>query len=125
MLNEGQGRYYAPCTAQQPTLMCVPKTTSDRNMSDYFVDVLAWTGRDYVMEAYYDQMAETLGDQEMEIMQNYIIPNISYDAGAAIGWDTLIGGVLSESYNGNKNNAKLYYPKYYIRCRCSGRLALA
>lgn len=104
MLNEEQGEYCVPCAAQHPTLMCVPKTTSDRNMSDYFVDVLAWTGRDYVMEAYYDQMAETMGDQEMEMIKDYIIPNISYDAGAAIGWDTLIGGVLSESYNGNKNN---------------------
>ena len=112
MLNEEQGEYYVPCSAQHPTLMCVPKTTSDRDMSDYFVDVLAWTGSEYVMKAYYDNMSETLGDQEMEIMQNYIIPNISYDAGAAIGWNTLIGGVISESFNGNKNNFDEAYAEH-------------
>ena len=112
MLNEEQGEYYVPCSAQHPTLMCVPKTTSDRDMSDYFVDVLAWTGSEYVMKAYYDNMSETLGDQEMEIMQNYIIPNISYDAGAAIGWNTLIGDVISESYNGNKNNFDEAYAEH-------------
>ena len=109
MLNEEQGKYYVPCAYQHPTLMCVPKTTSDRNMSDYFVDVLAWTGKEYVMESYYWQMAGRLGDQEMEMIKEYILPNISYDAGAAIGWNTLIGGVLSESYNGNKNNFEEAY----------------
>ena len=109
MLNEEQGEYCVPCAAQHATLMCVPKTTSDRDMSDYFVDVLAWTGSEYVMKAYYDQMAETLGDQEMEVMQNYIIPNISYDAGSAVGWSSLLGGVLNEAYNGNKNNFEEAY----------------
>jgi hypothetical protein len=105
MLNEEQGRYYAPCAAQQPTLMCVPKTTSDRNMSDYFVDVLAWTGREYVMEAYYENMADQVDSAvEMEMIKEYIVPNISYDAGNAVGWGSLMGGVLGASYNGNVNN---------------------
>lgn len=105
MLNEEQGRYYAPCAGQQPTLMCVPKTTSDRNMSDYFVDVLAWTGRDYVMEAYYENMADQVDSAvEMEMIKEYIVPNISYDAGNAVGWGSLMGGVLGASYNGNVNN---------------------
>ena len=104
MLNEEQGRYYVPCAAQHPTLMCVPKTTSDRNMSDYFVDVLAWTGSEYVMKAYYEQMAEQLGADEMEIMQNYIIPNITYDAGSGNGWGSVIGSVLGAAYRDNKNN---------------------
>ena len=106
MLNEEQGRYYAPCAGQQPTLMCVPRTTSDRNMSDYFVDVLAWTGRDYVMDAYYENMADQVDSAvEMEMIKEYIMPNVSYDAGAATpDWGSLMGSVLSASYNGNVNN---------------------
>jgi hypothetical protein len=74
-------------------------------MSDYFVDVLAWTGREYVMEAYYENMADQVDSAvEMEMIKEYIVPNISYDAGAGVGWGSLIGGVLGASYNGNVNN---------------------
>ena len=105
MLNEEQGRYYAPCAGQQPTLMCVPKTTSDRNMSDYFVDVLAWTGREFMIEAYYGELAEKTGsDANMEMLTEYIFPNISYDAGSGNGWGSVIGSVLGAAYRDNKNN---------------------
>ena len=113
MLNEEQGRYYVSCAAQQPTLMCVPKTTSDRNMSDYFVDVLAWTGKEYVMEAYYNDFSEILtSDSDVEMLKEYIIHNISYDAGSVVGWSSLLGGVIGQAYNGNKNNfANVYAEK--------------
>ena len=105
MLNEEQGRYYVPCAAQQPTLMCIPKTTSDRNMSDYFVDVLAWTGREFTIEAYYGELAEKTGsDANMEMLTEYIFPNISYDAGSGNGWGSVIGSVLSAAYRDDKNN---------------------
>ena len=113
MLNEEQGRYYVPCAAQQPTLMCVPKTTSDRNMSDYFVDVLAWTGREYTMKAYYENIRDQLySDTDLEMIKDYIVPNISYDAGNAVGWGSLIGMALGASYSGNKNNFEEAYAKY-------------
>ena len=113
MLNEEQGRYYAPCANQISTLMCIPKTTSDRNMSDYFVDVLAWTGREYTMKAYYENIRDQLySDTDLEMIKDYIVPNISYDAGSAVGWGSLIGMALGESYSGNKNNFDLAYAKY-------------
>ena len=103
MLNEEQGRYYVPCAAQQSTLMCVPKTTSDRNMSDYFVDVLAWTGKEYVMEAYYDRLSECLSSEaDMEMIKEYIMPNITYDAARAAGWSSVFGDTVSASYKENK-----------------------
>jgi hypothetical protein len=105
MLNEVQGRYYPLCAAHQSTLMCVPKTTSDRNMSDYFVDVLAWTGKDYTMKAYYENMRYQLYlDADLEMITDYIIPNISFDAGNAVGWGSLMGGVLGAAYKNNENN---------------------
>ena len=113
MLNEEQGRYRVPCAHQQSTLMCVPKTTSDRNMSDYFVDVLAWTGREYTMKAYYENMREQLySDTDLEMIKDYIMPNISYDAGNAVGWGSLMGGALSASYDGNENNFDAAYDKH-------------
>ena len=105
MLNEEQGRYRVPCAHQQPTLMCVPKTTSDRNMSDYFVDVLAWTGKEYVMEAYYNDFSEIpTSDSDVEMLKEYVVPNITYDAGSAVGWGSLMGGVLGAAYKNNENN---------------------
>ena len=103
MLNEEQGRYYVPCARQQSTLMCVPKTTSDRNMSDYFVDVLAWTGKEYVIEAYYDRLSEYLSSEaDMEMIKEYIMPNITYDAAKAAGWDSVLGDTVEASYKENK-----------------------
>ena len=110
MLNEEQGRYYVPCAHQQSTLMCVPKTSSDRNMSDYFVDVLAWTGREYTMKAYYENMREQLySDTDLEMIKDYIMPNIYYDAGNAVGWGSLMGEVIGASYDGNENNFDAAY----------------
>ncbi|MBQ8392500.1 MAG: hypothetical protein IJX51_01895 [Clostridia bacterium] len=105
MLDEAQGRYYAPCAYQQTVLMCIPKITQDRAMSDYFVDVLAWTGRDYTMKAYIQGKADQFDSPvEIEMIQEYIFPNVLYDAGGAVGWGDLIGSVKGASHNGNKNN---------------------
>ena len=113
MLNEAQGRYYAPCAYQQTVLMCVPKITQDRNMSDYFIDVLAWTGNEYTMKAYLQAKADQFDtDVEIEMITDYIFPNVLYDAGGAVGWGDLIGSVKSASYNGNVNNfAQAYAEK--------------
>ena len=110
MLNEEQDRYYVPCSTSYSTLMCVPKTTSDRNMSDYFVDVLAWTGSEYVMKEYCDKLAGKFGSEDdIEMLTEYIFPNISFDAGAAVEWGSLMGEVIGASYDGNENNFDAAY----------------
>ena len=73
-------------------------------MSEYFLDVLSWTGNEYVMKAYLDTKSEYVSDEDMEMLTDYIFPNIIYDAGAAVGWDSLMGGVFYNSYKGNVNN---------------------
>lgn len=113
MLNEQQGSYYIPCSYQQVVLMCVPKITQDRDMSDYFLDVLAWTGNEYIMKAYIGQKAEQFtAKEDIEMLTEYILPNIMYDAGGAVGWGDLIGDVKGASYNANKNNFAEEYKKY-------------
>ena len=106
MLTEAQGRYYAPIAAQQTVLVCIPKNTQDRAMSDYFLDVLGWTGKEYLMEGYMEEKALHLeSDVEYEMIVNYVFPNIMFDSGAALSnWGSLLGGVLTASHNGNVNN---------------------
>ena len=108
MLNEEQGRYYVPTSSQMSVLMCIPKLTLDRAMSEYMLDVLAWTGNEYTMRAYLDMKAAAFDSEvEMEMLTEYILPNISYDPGEAVGWGTLIN--LTESYANNTNNFEQFY----------------
>lgn len=113
-LNKDQTQYYAPTTREQTTFVCVPKSTADKEMSFYFVDVLAWTGRDYVMEAYYDKVSTKLDmttrEADMEILKNYVFDNIVYDVGMNTGgWQGLLDSVTSSAHNnGTDNFAQLY-----------------
>ena len=99
MLNEAQGRYYVPTSSQMATLMCIPKSTQDRNMSDYFVDVLSWTGNEYVINAYIEQMSDKFESEvEIEMLVDYVFPNIVYDAEVTVGWSSLFP--KTQTHNG-------------------------
>ena len=105
MLDEDQGRYCIPCANSMIVLMCIPKNTQDRAMSEYFLDVLSWTGSEYTYKAYLEQKSEYFkANEDMEMLTDYIFPNITYDAGAAIGWNSLMGEALTDSYKGEVNN---------------------
>ena len=109
MLNEEQGRYYTPSVSQITTLMCVPKATSDRKMSDYFLDVLAWTGSEYVMEAYCEDLfADFKTDDEKDMILNYIFTSITYDIGAGVGWNALFNSFFNQTYE-----ADITFKSYY------------
>ncbi len=113
MLNEEQGRYYAWYSTQYSVAMCIPKITQDREMSEYFMDVLCWTGEEYTMKAYLETKKEYFkADAEMEMITDYIIPNLYYDAGSAVGWDELFP--LSKTYSGlsYKNNFDQAYEEH-------------
>lgn len=86
-LNEDQTNYYTPF-ASQATVMCIPKATLDKEMSEYFFDVLSWTGQEFVMEAFYYEMESRLYDDgessredALEILREYVLPNLIYDLG--------------------------------------------
>ncbi|MBQ2737024.1 MAG: hypothetical protein IJF26_06305 [Clostridia bacterium] len=113
MLNEEQSKYRVPCSMQMSVAMCIPKITQDRNMSDYFMDVLFWTGEEYVMKEYIKDLKTGFSsDKDIEMLTDYIIPNISYDPGEAVGWGQLFP--LSSTYysNGYKNNFDQVYDNY-------------
>jgi len=110
MLSEMQGRYYVPANSQQTVLMCIPKNTQDREMSDYFLDVLGWTGDKFLMEGYLDYKSLYVdSDDEMEMLTDYIFPNIVYDSGVAVGWGSVMNDVLSSAHAGNVNNFRGVY----------------
>ncbi|MBQ4108444.1 MAG: InlB B-repeat-containing protein [Clostridia bacterium] len=87
MLNEDQGQYYTPFAAQA-TVMCIPKATLDREMSEYFFDVLSWTGQEHVMNAFYEEIKSRLYDDgessredSYEMLTDYALSGIIYDLG--------------------------------------------
>ena len=111
MLDEAQGRYYAPCSTQQATVMCIPKVTSDREMSEFFLEMLTATGTLYTMQAYYATLIleRNWGEYELEVFVDYILPSISYDHGSTYGWTSILPDVRANSYAGNVNNFDAAY----------------
>lgn len=106
-LSTDQERYYTPCSYQS-VVMCVPKATPDREMSNYFVEILSYTGQKYIMSAFKENMRTNLDPataaQGMEIIENYIFPNLCYDQGYMYGWNGLLSSVQNNSYSAGKNN---------------------
>ncbi|MBQ8343683.1 MAG: hypothetical protein IJY41_00655 [Clostridia bacterium] len=111
MLSEDQGRYYAPCSTQQATVMCIPKVTVDRELSEYFVDILAATGTLYTMDAYYTSLIaeRNWGEYEIDVLGEYILPSISYDHASTVEWSSVFPDLRANSYSGNTNNFDTFY----------------
>lgn len=83
-LDENQDKYYiSPYSKDTYTFTCIPKCTSDREMSDYFLDVISWTGNDYILNEYYSIKEELFNpitkDQDLNILKNYIFSDKMYD----------------------------------------------
>lgn len=86
MLNEDQDSYYAPL-ASQTSVMCIPKCTLDREMSEFFFELMASTGTS-VMEAYYETLegylydnGKTSREDALEMLTDYIFPGMCFDQG--------------------------------------------
>ncbi|MBO5262188.1 MAG: hypothetical protein J6B45_03990 [Clostridia bacterium] len=106
-LSESQDTYYTPCSYQS-VVMCIPKATPDREMSDYFFEILSYTGQKFIMSAYKENLRtkldpETAADS-MHIIEEYIFKNLCYDQGYMYGWNGLLSSVQNESYASGKNN---------------------
>ena len=112
-LNNDQENYYAPLTNAQPTFICIPKVTGDREMSEFFIDVLMWTGSDYIMPAYYEDIELKLSsdyENDMRILKEYIHANMFYDVGEITsGWAGLLGTVRSNAHADNKDSFNALY----------------
>lgn len=111
-LSDSQETYYTPC-AYQSVLMCVPKATPNREMSDYFFEILSYTGQKYIMTAYKENVKDKLdgstATDSMDIVENYIFSNLCYDVGYSYHWNGLLSQVQAESYSSGKNNFTAAY----------------
>ena len=117
-LDQEQDRYYTPIqNAYLPIFMCIPKTTSDREMSDYFFDVLSWTGKEYVTAAYYDikmsQFNESDRSENMDVLKNYVWNNIMYDPAELLFMQTsMFGGIEKKAVEKGYNDFENVYSTY-------------
>ncbi|MGM9646043.1 MAG: hypothetical protein ACI3XS_05090 [Eubacteriales bacterium] len=103
-LSEKQEDYATTCW-QQAVLLCIPRTTDDREFSEYFVDVLSWTGQEYVMKKLYEKLNAALPDDDglsFEILKDYIFDKIVYDNGIFYTFDGLFKD-LSQSWSSGQN----------------------
>ena len=117
MLTEAQGRYYGSTGDSMVPVMGVPKISGDRNMSDYFVDVISWTGEEYIIKAYLATKANQVETvYETEMLSEYIFPNIVYNGGYGFGWGSMDPGVISNAYKvttGEGEEATTVYQNNY------------
>ncbi len=110
-LDKEQTRYYTTTTSVQTTFICAPQCTADKDMSFYFIDVLSWTGNDYIIKEYQNKIAAAVeGEEDLAIFNDYVLANIVYDAGAiTAGWNSLLGDVIGKCYaNGTDSFTELY-----------------
>ena len=111
-LDGEQETYYTPCSYQS-TLICIPKTTDDREMSEYFFDVLSWTGQEYIMKAYKEDLKSKMdpatANESMDILETYVFPNLCYDVGYMHSWDGLMTtSVQGEVHKEGQNFTTLF-----------------
>ena len=90
-LNSSQQDYITTMKSSSlPTLICVPQATKDREMSNYFVDVLSWTGEELMLEAYKDKIEANMSidtaEDDMEIVTDYIFDKHAYEPSTTAGY---------------------------------------
>ena len=100
-IDQYQAQYHTPVSNFEGTLACIPKTSKDREMSNYFFDVLFWTADEYIMDEYYNYK-ETAFDAntaeiDLQIMKDYIWSSIEFEvAYIEDGYTDIFSGAKSE-----------------------------
>ncbi len=111
-LDTDQAGYYTPAS-YQAVVMCIPKSTEDREMSEFFFEVLSYTGQEYIMRAYNQTLLSKLyygnAYESKEMLEEYIFPGIIYDVGYMHSWNGLMTSVQNDSYKDGWNNFGFAY----------------
>ena len=100
--------YYTTGAYSQSNLICIPKTTEDREMSEYFFEILFKTGSEMIMPEYIEGRLMDANpdnyDDATDMLVNYILPGALIDVGnCANGWSSVCGNIINPSCN-NKTN---------------------
>jgi len=84
-LNEQQETYHVPF-ASQGVMVCVPKATDDRVLSECMIEILSFTASKYVMPAYVETILSHMHpdyiDKTRTVINEQILPNLMYDVGS-------------------------------------------
>lgn len=87
-LNTEQDRYYAP-VSQRSTVLCIPKATDDRALSECMIEILTKSSSEAIMPAYLSTIENKLHNNQkektIEIIEKEIFPNLMYDIGYVYG----------------------------------------
>ena len=115
-LTSSQDRYYVP-SASQSTIVCIPRATDDKVLSECMVEILSKSASEFIMPAYVEEIKGNLHKDyrtnSLQVIENQIFPNIMFDLGYMYGrfqgdGDGLItNSVQLESISGNTNNFTL------------------
>ena len=100
--------YYTTGAYSQANSICIPKCTQDREMSEFFFDVLFATASEQIIPAYLEERlinADPDNYEDVEdMLLNYIFPGALYDVGSQTnGWSSVCGNILSPSINNKVN----------------------
>ena len=106
-LNEEQDRYYVP-SASQSTVMCVPRATDNRDLSEAFVEILTKSASEHIFAAYKQDMKSKISanyrEKSMQVIEEQIFPNLMFDLGYMHGFSGLVSGsIQGASIEGGKN----------------------
>lgn len=112
-LNVDQDRYYSP-SASQATLICVPRATDDRDMSEAFIEILSSSASEYIMPAYMNMIKKKLtpayAEASMRILEEEVFPNMMYDQGYMYEYGGLVSASIQMlSIEGGVNNFEAAY----------------
>lgn len=102
-MSEGQDKYYT-LVGEEAVLMCVPKSTEDRVMSDAFVEILSQTGSEFLKDAYLEKIKTNidpqLAEQSAQILTDYVFDGMIYDQGYLYGVYTQVFKNICSGYSG-------------------------
>lgn len=115
----GQENYISTTASSQATLICIPKVTQDREMSEYFLDVLSWTGELYMVSAWLESIeskfdASTIED-DMEILQDYVLDKMVYDPGKVASWGAGLFSAAKEDLTTGGSSYDMIIPEYSMQ----------
>ena len=107
-LVENDPYYYTTGAYNQANLICIPKTTQNREMSEYFFEILFSTSCEYIIPEYLNERLINASadnyDNVEEMVMDYILPGALFDVGnQTYKWSTVCSSIITNSINNNTN----------------------
>jgi hypothetical protein len=108
-LNAEQDDYVTMPGKEKSIVGCIPKCTSSRSVSNFFIAAFTEIGAETTMQVYHDKFEKYFDsktvEEEYDILLECVFDNITYDTGYhSSGFEGFLESVKVDSYAGNTNN---------------------